>query len=186
MRKDFGVKTWLYPMPVLIVAAYDENSVPNAMNAAWGGIHTDNMVGICLSEEHRTTKNILATKAFTVSMATVEHVVVCDYVGIVSGNKEPDKFEKAGFHAVKSRYVNAPIIAELPMCLECELVSYDSKTCYMVGRIVNVSVDEKILDETGKINISLMKPITYDPVNHDYLVIGDKVGKAFKDGMKLK
>ena len=98
MRKNFGTKTWLYPMPVFIVAAYDENGVPNAMNAAWGGIYTDNEVGICLAEGHKTTQNILATKAFTVSMGTAEFVTACDYVGIVSGNKEPDKLQKAGFH----------------------------------------------------------------------------------------
>ena len=112
-------------MPVLIVAAYDEQGVPNAMNAAWGGIFTDEHIGICISEGHKTTKNILATKAFTVSMATVEQIAACDYVGIVSGNKEADKFAKAGFTAVRSEVVNAPIIAQLPMTLECEVVSYD-------------------------------------------------------------
>ena len=186
MRKNFGVKTWLYPMPVFIVAAYDNEGNPNAMNAAWGGIYTDNMIGICLSEEHKTTQNILATRAFTVSMATAEQVTACDYVGIVSGNKEPDKFHKAGFHATKSEFVNAPIIDELPMTLECELVSYDTETCFMVGKIVNVSADEKILNESGKIDLSKLRPITYDPCNHDYLEIGPKVGNAFSDGKKLK
>lgn len=186
MRKNFGVKTWLYPMPVFIVAAYDAEGTPNVMNAAWGGIHTDNMVGICLAEEHKTTQNILKTKAFTVSMGTAEHVVACDYVGIVSGNKEPDKMAKAGFHAVKSAFVNAPVIAELPMTLECELVSYDKETCYMVGRIVNVSAEETVLGEDGKIELSKLKPIMYDPIHHDYLVMGEKVGKAFADGKALK
>ena len=186
MRKNFGVKTWLYPMPVFIVAAYDAEGTPNVMNAAWGGIHTDNMVGICLAEEHKTTQNILKTKAFTVSMGTAEHVVACDYVGIVSGNKELDKMAKAGFHAVKSEFVNAPVIAELPMTLECELVSYDKETCYMVGRIVNVSAEETVLGEDGKIELSKLKPIMYDPIHHDYLVMGEKVGKAFADGKALK
>lgn len=186
MRKNFGVKTWLYPMPVFIVAAYDNEGNPNAMNAAWGGIYTDNMIGICLSEDHKTTQNILATRAFTVSMATAEQVTACDYVGIVSGNKEPDKFHKAGFHATKSEFVNAPIIDELPMTLECELVSYDTETCFMVGKIVNVSADEKILNENGKIDLSKLRPITYDPCNHDYLEIGPKVGNAFSDGKSLK
>ena len=134
MRKNFGSKTWLYPMPVFIVAAYDENGVPNAMNAAWGGIYTDNEVGICLSEGHKTTQNILATKAFTVSMGTAEFVTACDYVGIVSGNKEPDKLQKAGFHTQKSIYVNAPIIEELPMTLECELLSYDPESMYQLPK----------------------------------------------------
>ena len=185
MRKDFGIKTWLYPMPVFIVAAYDEAGTPNAMNAAWGGVYTDNMVGICIADNHKTTKNILASGAFTVSIANREHVVACDYVGIVSGNKVEDKFAKAGFHAIKSAHVNAPIIEELPMTLECELVSYDEDSCFMTGRIVNVSADERIISD-GKIDVEKLQPIIYDPVNHDYLVVGDKVGKAFSDGKQLK
>ncbi|MDO4163774.1 MAG: flavin reductase family protein [Bacteroides sp.] len=186
MRQNFGIKTWLYPMPVFIVAAYDANGVPNAMNAAWGGIHTDDMVGICLAEGHKTTQNILATKAFTVSMATAEQVVACDYVGIVSGNKEADKFAKAGFHAVKSAFVNAPIIEELPMTLECEFVSYDEETNHLIGKIVNVSVDDSVLGENGKIDLDKLQPITYDPCSHHYHVLGSKVGNAFADGKKLK
>jgi flavin reductase (DIM6/NTAB) family NADH-FMN oxidoreductase RutF len=185
MRKNFGKKSWIYPMPVLIVAAYDEAGVPNAMNAAWGGIFSDEMIGICLSEGHKTTKNIIATKAFTVSIATAEQVVACDYVGIVSGNKEPDKFAKAGFHALPSEFVNAPVIKELPMTLECELVSYDEESNHLVGNIVNVSADESILTD-GKIDIRKLRPITYDTVNHDYLELGTKVGNAFADGKKLK
>ena len=173
-------------MPVFIVAAYDENGVPNAMNAAWGGVYTDDMIGICLSEGHKTTKNILVTRAFSVSMATTDKVAECDYVGIVSGNKVPDKFTRAGFTAVKSEFVNAPIIAELPMTLECELVSYDEETCHMVGRIVNVSADERILTPEGKIDITLLQPIIYDTINKDYLTIGAKVGNAFADGKKVK
>lgn len=186
MRKDFGTKTWLYPMPVFIVAAYDGNGIPNVMNAAWGGIHTDNTIGLCLSEGHKATQNILATKAFTVSMGTAATVAQCDYVGIVSGNKEPDKFEKAGFHAVKSAFVNAPIIDELPMTLECELLSYDSESCYMTGRIVNISADEKIIGDDGKIDVARLQPITFDPIHHKYLVVGEMAGNAFSDGKALK
>lgn len=185
MRKNFGPKSWLYPMPVLIVAAYDEAGVPNAMNAAWGGIYTDDHIGICLSEGHKTTKNILSAKAFTVSMATAEKVAACDYVGIVSGNKEPQKFAKAGFTAVRSEMVNAPIIKELPMTLECELVSYDQQSNHLVGRIVNVSADERILTD-GKIDLGKLRPVTYDPVNHKYIELGTAVGNAFCDGKRLK
>lgn len=185
MRKNFGQKSWLYPMPVLIVAAYDEQGKPNAMNAAWGGIFTDEHIGICISEGHKTTKNILATKAFTVSMATVEQLAACDYVGIVSGNKEPDKFSKAGFHALCSEVVNAPIIEELPLVLECEMVSYDKESNHLVGRILNVSADEKILTD-GKIDYRKVRPITYDPINHHYIELGSIVGNAFSDGKKLK
>ena len=185
MRKDFGKKSWLYPMPVLIVAAYDDTGVPNVMNAAWGGIFTDETIGICLSEGHKTTKNIRATGAFTVSMATVDTVTACDYVGLVSGNKEPDKFTKAGFSAVKSQFVNAPIINELPMTLECELLSYDEESNHLVGRIVNISAEESIITD-GKIDIAKLRPITYDPIGHNYFELGAKVGNAFSDGKKLK
>lgn len=185
MRKNFGSKSWLYPMPVLIVAAYDEQGIPNAMNAAWGGMFTDEHIGICISEGHKTTKNILATKAFTVSMATVEQLAACDYVGIVSGNREPDKFSKAGFTALRSEVVNAPIIEQLPMTLECEMVSYNKESNHLVGRIVNVSADEKILTD-GKIDLGKLRPITYDPINHHYIALGEVAGNAFSDGKKLK
>ena len=186
MRKNFGAKPYSYPQPVLIIAAYDENGTPDAMNAAWGGISDDTQISMCLSAGHKTVKNIQARKAFTVSMADAAHVVACDYVGIVSGNKVPDKFEKAGFHATKSEFVDAPLIDELPMTLECTLVSYDPETCRLVGEIVNVSADERILDENGKIDPAKLQPITFDPVNNAYLKIGEKVGNAFRDGLKLK
>ena len=185
MRKNFGKKSWLYPMPVLIVAAYDEKGVPNAMNAAWGGIFSDDMIGVCLSEGHKTTKNIRATGAFTVSMATADQIAACDFVGIVSGKKEPDKFAMAGFTAEKSEFVNAPIINELPMTLECELLSYDEESNHLVGRILNVSADERILTD-GKIDVMKLSPITYDPINHRYIELGSVVGNAFSDGNKLK
>lgn len=188
MRKNFGSKPWSYPQPVFIVAAYDRDGKPNAMNAAWGGIDYDDRIGLCLSADHKTTRNILETKAFTVSMGTEEQMTACDFVGVVSGNKVEDKFAKAGFHATRSEFVNAPIIEELPMTLECELLSYDSDpdSLRMVGRIVNVSADERILDEKGKIDPQKLRPITFDPVHNDYLVVGEKVGNAFKDGLRLK
>ena len=172
-------------MPVLIVAAYDTEGRPNAMNAAWGGVFTDDHIGICISEGHKTTKNILATKAFTVSMATVEQLAACDYVGIVSGNKEADKVAKAGFTTSRSEVVNAPIINELPMTMECEMVSYDTESNHLVGRIVNVSADERILTD-GKIDYRKLRPITYDPISHHYIELGDIVGNAFADGKRLK
>lgn len=172
-------------MPVLIVAAYDEQGIPNAMNAAWGGMFTDEHIGICISEGHKTTKNILSTKAFTVSMATIEQLAACDYVGIVSGNREPEKFSKAGFTAQRSEAVNAPIIEQLPMTLECEMLSYDKENNHLVGRIVNVSADESVLTD-GKIDYRKLRPITYDPINHHYIALGEVAGNAFADGKKLK
>ncbi len=186
MRKNFGAKPWTYPQPVFIVAAYDEEGRPNAMNAAWGGIDYDDQINMCLSAGHKTTANILASKAFTVSMATVPQVVACDYVGVVSGNKEPGKLEKAGFHTVKSEFVNAPVIVELPMAVECELVSYDPGMCHLVGRIVNVSADESVLDGEGKIDPAKLRPVSFDPIHNAYLEVGGKVGNAFRDGLRLK
>ena len=186
MRKNFGAKPLLYPQPVFIIASYDENGVPNAMNAAWGGISEEKEITICVSADHKTMKNILARGAFTVSMADADHVVECDYVGLVSGSKVPDKVERAGFHTVKSEFVDAPIIEELPMAVECRMISYDEESCRLVGEIVNVCADERVLGENGKVDPAKLRPITFDPMNHAYLVLGEKVGNAFSDGLKLK
>lgn len=184
MRKNFGQKTWLYPMPVLIIGTYDENGNANAMNAAWGGIGDDNQIAICLSPEHKTVKNIVAKKAFTVSIADEQHVAECDYVGIVSANNTPDKMEKSRLHATKAEHVDAPYFEELAMTLECELISYDEKSCHLFGKIVNVSADEKILTD-GKIDVAKLQPITYDAINHTYIALGKTVGKAFDIGKSL-
>ena len=175
MRKNFGVKAWLYPMPVLILGTYDENGKPNAMNAAWGGI----------SEDHKTTYNLEKTAAFTVSVATAETAVAADFVGIVSGTEDEKKMEKCGWTAEKSAFVNAPLFAELPFALECRVKSYDKASCRLVGEIVNVSADESVLDEKGRVDVKKLDPICYDPVAHTYLRMGDVVGKAFSDGKKL-
>lgn len=169
-------------MPVLIIATYDENGVPDAMNAAWGIITNMNEISISMAE-HKTTENLAKTGAFTVSMATADTVAASDYVGIESAKKVPDKFEKAGFHATKSEYVNAPLIDELPMALECKVKSFEKGI--LIGEIVNINADESILTD-GRIDPAKLKPICYDPVNNDYLVLGEKVGNAFKDGLKLK
>ena len=186
MRKNFGAKPYTYPQPVLIIASYDENGTADAMNAAWGGISDDTQISMCLSADHKTVKNILKRKAFTVSMADAAHVTECDYVGIVSANDVPDKLCRTGFHTTKSEFVDAPLIDELPMALECRLVSYDEESCRLIGEIVNVSADERILGENGKIEPAKLQPITFDPVNNAYLKLGEKVGNAFKDGVKLK
>ena len=185
MRKNFGVKTWLYPMPVLIVGTYDEDGTPNAMNAAWGGVYDTNQVMVCLADDHKTTENIKKTGAFTLSFATAATVVPCDYVGIVSANDVPDKFARAGLHATKSEYVNAPLIDELPMAVECKLIKFNEDGI-CIGQIVNVSADESILDENGKIDAKRLDPIIYDGVAHAYWGLGNKVGQAFSDGKKLK
>lgn len=186
MRKNFGPKPLLFPQPVMILATYGKDGVPNAMNAAWGGISEENQISICISAGHKTTANIQEKKAFTVSMATADQMAACDYVGLVSGNQVPDKFQKAGFHAVKSDFIDAPLIEELPMALECKLISYDPETCQLVGEIVNVTASETVLDENGKVDPAKLRPITYDAMNHAYLVLGGKVGDAFHEGLSLK
>ena len=186
MRKNFGAKAMCYPMPVFIIGTYNADGTPNAMNAAWGGISEDTEITICVDSAHKTAENLMARKAFTVSVATAGMMAACDYVGIVSGNKEPEKFAKAGFHATQSPFVDAPLIDELPMALECQVLSYDEKTCRLVGRIVNVCADTSVVDEDGKVDVSRLQPITYDPMHHRYLVLGEPVGQAFHDGLALK
>ena len=185
MRKNFGVKNWLYPMPVFIVGSYDENGVPNAMNAAWGGIYDTNLVMVCLADDHKTTENIKKSGAFTISFATAKTVAPCDYVGIVSANDVADKFDRAGFHATRSEHVNAPIIDELPMTVECKLLKFNEDGI-CIGEIVNVSADESILDGEGKIDAKKLDPIIYDSISHAYWNFGEKVGQAFYDGKKIK
>ena len=184
MKKNFGKETFMYPMPVLIIATYDENGIPNAMNAAWGGIHDTNQIGICIDRSHKTAKNIAKRRAFTVAMADAAHIKECDYFGIVSGNKEADKIKKAGWTVSKSEFVDAPVINELPMVLECELVQMSDDSDYIVGNILNVSADESVLTD-GKIDPAKLKPLCYDPVNHNYNVLGAIAGKAFSDGKVL-
>ena len=174
----------LFPQPVLIIGTYDESGKANAMNAAWGGIVGADEIMIDLSH-HKTTENILKTKAFTVSAADVEHMTACDYVGLVSGNREPQKMEKAGFTTSKSSFVNAPVINELPVTLECELAEVIDGSKYL-GKIKNVSVDERVLGADGEISLELFQPITFDTVHRGYYKLGEKVGNAFKDGEALK
>ena len=185
MKKDFGKQTFLYPMPVLIIGTYDQDNNPDAMNAAWGGIFNDKQICICLDKGHKTTDNIKLKKAFTVSIADEKNIRACDYVGMVSAKKEPDKIKKSGLTPVKSRFVDAPVFEELKMVLECELVSYDEKTEQCVGNIINVAADESVLTD-GKIDPAKLKPVTYDSVNHKYRAIGEVVADAFSVGKEIK
>ena len=185
MRKNFGAKPWFYPLPVLMIGTYDENGTPDAMNAAWGGLYDADKIVLCLSEGHKTTTNIKMKGAFTVSFADAVHVTEADYVGMESANQVKDKLAKAGLHTLKSEYVDAPIIDEFPLTLECRLLKM-TEDGNIIGQIVNVSADERIIGEDGKIDASLLQAISFDPVHNVYLKLGEKVGNAFQDGAKLK
>lgn len=185
MRKSLKAEPLFFPEPVCIVATYDEKGNPDAMNAAWGGISDTNEIHLCLSYEHKTVKNILKKKCFTVSCGTEDTVVSCDYVGMISGNKDKDKIKNSVFHVIKSSKINAPIIKELPFALECKLISYDKNTGHTYGKIVSISVDSKVLTN-GKIDIKKVKPIIFDGEMHRYYSIGRKVGNAFRDYKKIK
>lgn len=186
MKKNLGNKTVLAPLPVLIVATYDEQGMPNAMNVAWGGQCGYHHVALNLSLNHKTTENLKHTKAFTLSIATVDTLVVSDYFGLMSGRKE-NKIEKAGVHVTRSEFVDAPVIDEYPLTLECKVIEMQEALgeMHVVGEVVNMQADESILDEQGKVDLGKLRSISYDSASHSYRVLGDIVGKAFKDGNKL-
>lgn len=185
MRKNFGKKTWFYPLPVLIIGSYDENGKADAMNAAWGGIYDSDKVVLCLSENHKTTQNIKKRGAFTISFADAAHVVEADYVGLVTANEVEDKLEHAGFHTTKSEFVDAPLIDELPMTLECKLIKVNEDG-NIIGEIVNVNADDSVLGEDSMIDATKLQAISYDPVHNTYVKMGEKVGSAFSDGVNLE
>ncbi|MBR3439924.1 MAG: flavin reductase family protein [Clostridia bacterium] len=188
MKKDLGVKPAVYPMPVLMIATYDENGVVDVMNAAWGMICESDKITLALSESHKTVKNIKINKAFTVSLADVKNIKAADYFGIASGNDTPDKFERSGLTAVKSGRVNAPIVEEFPVTIECELAEIVRTDNFqsVVGRIVNVCVDESLFDENGKVDIEKSGILMFDQFKAGYYVTGEKVGQAWQSGMELK
>ena len=190
MRKNFDPKkTVVTPLPVLIIGTYDENGVANAMNVAWGGQCSEQHVAINIGHVRKTRDNIHLKKAFTVSFATKDTVVAADYVGIVSGLKEPKLIEKAGWHAEKATMIDAPIFKELPLTLECKFLREEETPegeIRIVGEVVNMSADECILDEKEKVDLSKLQPIVFDSATLAYRVVGEKVGNAFKDGTQLK
>lgn len=187
MRKDLGAQPAIFPMPVLMVAAYDENGVVNVMNAAWGTICEMDKIALIIDEGHKTTQNIKKVKAFTVSIADKAHMDGADFFGIATGNKMPDKFAKSGYHAEKSANVNAPIITEFPVALECELAEIvDTDNIYaVIGKIVNVSADENVLGDDGKIDPEKLNALIFDQFRSGYYVASEKVGQAWNAGKAM-
>ncbi len=187
MRKNIKTTEAIFPMPVLMIATYNEDGSIDVMNAAWGMMLDRDYVVLNLTETHKTVKNIKERKAFTVSIADANHVVEADYFGVVSANNTPNKFENSGLTATKSANVDAPIINEFPICMECEFVEYqgDQYGCGVVGKIVNVTADENVMKE-GNVDIAKVSAIAFDPYMHGYYKVTERVGNAFKDGFKLK
>lgn len=187
MRKNLGSQPALFPMPVTIVAAYDENGTVCALNAAWVQICAMDRIALFIDADHKTTANIMQTKAFTVSIADVPNMEVADFFGIATGNKMPDKFERSGYHAVKSEFVNAPVITEFPVTLECELAEVvDTESMHaVVGRIVNVSADERVVGDKDKIDPQKVNALVFDQYRSGYYTIGEKAGQAWNAGAGL-
>ena len=186
--KSFTPKPWVLPQPVLIIGTYDKNGIPNAMNAAWGGQWDANEIMISMGV-HATTENLSNCPDFTVAFATQSTMVAADYVGIVSAKNDSDKMEKTGWKSVKSAHVNAPVFTVFPMTLECrikEKIDESESGYYIVAEIVNILVDESYLAEDGKPDVEKMQLITYDPIHHGYIALGQRVGNAFADGKQLK
>ena len=187
MRKNIKTTEAIFPMPVLMIATYNEDGSVNVMNAAWGTMIDRDVVGLNLTETHKTVKNIKERKAFTVSLADAEHVKEADYFGVVSGNNTPNKFNNSGLSITKSELVDAPIINEFPICMECEFIEYQNNTygCGVIGKVVNTSVKEEVMTNDN-VDITKVRAIAFDPYTHGYYEVTNRVGNAFKDGLELK
>lgn len=187
MRKKLNITEGIFPMPVLMVATYNEDGSVNVMNAAWGTMQARDTVALQLSATHKTVKNIKAKGAFTIIIADAAHVVEADYFGVESSNRISDKFERSGLTASKSMLVDAPIINEFPLCLECKFIEYQNNEygCGVIGKVVNVTADEKVMVD-DKLDMSLVNAIAFDPYTHGYYSVSKRVGEAFKDGLQLK
>ena len=187
MRRNIKTTEAIFPMPVLMIATYNDDGSIDVMNAAWGMMLDRTHVILNLTETHKTVKNIKERGAFTVSIADIDHVVEADYFGMVSGNNTPNKFENSGFTAIKLEKVDAPITNEFPLCMECEFIEYqdDEYGCGVVGKVVNVTADEKVMNG-DQVDISLVNAIAFDPYTHGYYKVTERVGNAFKDGLQLK
>ena len=184
MRTSIKVRPYCFPQPVIMIATYNEDQSCNVMNAAWGMSVDMNKMAICISQSHKTCANILREKACSIAFATSEYVKEADYFGIVSGNQIADKLKHTKLTHSPCETVNAPMINEFKMALECSLESYDFQSEIMILEIKNVSVDDSILNDHS-IDILKLDPICYDASNHQYLKLGEVVGKAFSDGKKL-
>jgi flavin reductase (DIM6/NTAB) family NADH-FMN oxidoreductase RutF len=186
MTKDLGVKPYLFPMPTYMIGTYNEDDSVDVMVMAWGGICAENMVALNLEADHKTTANVKARKAFTLAIPGTDTLKESDFFGIATGNKMKNKFERSGLHAVKSGRVDAPIIKEYPVTLECEVVEFQDQPygLRVLGKIVNVIADEKVLDEKGRIDAGKIHAFAFDQMRNGYYAIGEKIGQAWNSGVE--
>ena len=187
MKQQISTTEAIFPMPVLLISTFNEDGTVNVMNAAWGTMVERDMVALNLTETHKTVKNIKARGGFVIHIADVKHVVEADWFGVVSGNNTSDKFAKSGMTFEKSALVDAPIINELPVAMECKYVEYQSDETGLgvIGRVLRTSVEEAHLKD-GKVDIDSLEAIAFDPYTHGYYKVAGRVGEAFSDGLKLK
>jgi flavin reductase (DIM6/NTAB) family NADH-FMN oxidoreductase RutF len=184
MTKDLGVKPYLFPMPTYMIGTYNEDDSVDVMMMAWGGICAEDMVALNLEPDHKTTANIRARKAFTLAIPGTDTLKESDFFGIATGNKMSDKFARSGLHAVKSKRVDAPVITEYPVTLECEVVEIQDQPYgpRILGKIVNVTADEKVLDEKGRVDAGKIHAFAFDQMRNGYYEIGEKIGQAWHSG----
>ena len=184
MAKAFGVKPYLFPMPTYMIGTYNEDGTVDVMMMAWGGICAEDMVALNLEADHKTVANLRTRKAFTLAVPGTDTLRESDFFGIASSNKMADKFARSGLHAVKSTRVDAPIITEYPLTLECEVVEMQDQPygLRVLGKIVNVLADEKVLDDAGKIDAWKLHAFAFDQMQNGYYAIGEKAGKAWHSG----
>ena len=187
MKRQISTTEAIFPMPVLLISTFNEDGTVDVMNAAWGTMLSRDKVALNLTETHKTVENIKARKGFVIHIADAKHVVEADYFGVVSGNNEKEKFAKSGMTYTKSDIVDAPVINELPIAMECEFIEYQSDETGLgvIGKVVRTSVEEKYLKD-DKVDIDELQAIAFDPYTHVYYKVSERVGEAFKDGMKLK
>ena len=187
MKKNLGVQPYLFPMPTYMIGTYNEDDTVDVMMMAWGGICAENMVALNLEEDHKTVANLKSRKAFTLSVPGTDTIKESDFFGIASANKVADKFARSGLHAEKSSRVDAPIVTEYPLTLECEVVEFQQQPygLRVLGKIVNVLADEKVLDDKGKIDAAKLNAFAFDQMRHGYYALGEKVGQAWNAGKPL-
>ena len=187
MKRQIKTTEAIFPMPVLLISTFNENGSVDVMNAAWGTMLDRDMVALNLTETHQTVRNIKARKGFVIHIADARHTQEADWFGIVSGSSDPEKFAKSGMTYTQSSLVDAPIINELPVAMECEFVEYqgDETGLGVIGKVLRTSVEEEHLKD-GIVDIDSLEAIAFDPYTHGYYRVGGRVGEAFRDGLKMK